>query len=732
MKIKQIISTILKGVVFSYPQIFFSQSKIFASFLILITFIDPFIGIGGFICILSANFAAYFIGLNEQKIASGMYGFNALLTGLGIASLFEPSWELYTVIIFSGLLALFIAVVFEGIIGKYALPFLSLPFLVTIWTVLLASVEFKALGISERGVYFLNDLYSLGGNSLVNFYHYCNEINLPLSLKSYFLSLGAIFFQDNIIAGILISIGLLIFSRIAFSLSLIGYYSAFFFYIIIGSDITQAAYSHIGFNFILTSIAIGGFFMVPSRNSYVWAILVIPITSLITIGTSKILATWFLSAYSLPFNIVVLIFIYTLRFRVRFQKYLTEVSIQQFMPERNLYNYLVSANRFSKSFSLFPIKLPFWGEWFVEQGHNGEITHKEEWQHAWDFTIHNNKDKTYNGSGVSIENYLCYNKAVVSPAFGTIEEVVDGIQDNIVGEVNLNNNWGNTIVIKHADFLYSKLSHLKAGSIKVEKGDFVKPGQIIASVGNSGRSPEPHLHFQLQATPFIGSKTLSYPISHFVSKENNKLNFESFNIPNQKASVSNIEINPLIKKAFSFIPGQKFSISVNENGINKTVKWEVITDIYNNTYIYCHGTKSAAYLFNDGTIHFFKHFSGDKSSLLYFFYLGCYKISLGFYKNLELEDQYSLSEIFSLPSLVIQDFIAPFYRFMKTSYRIKYTYLDDIMNPGHITLNSNAKTIIFNEETSSIGFTLEIGSSGLEVFEVKSKKTKLRAVIVES
>ncbi len=732
MKIRQTITIILKGAVFSYPQIFFSQSKIFAAFLILITFLDPFIGIGGLVCILAANTAAYFIGLNEHKISSGLYGFNALLAGLGIASFFEPTWELYTVIVFSGLFSLFVTVVFEGIIGKYYLPFLSIPFLVSLWTVLLASGEFNAIGISERGVYFLNDLYSLGGTTLVNFYHTCNGIAIPLSLKSYFLSLGAIFFQDNVLAGILISAGLLIFSRIAFTLSLLGYYSAFFFYLLIGSDITQATYSHIGFNFILTSIAIGGFFMIPSRNSYLWAILIIPITSLITIGAGRILGTWFLSVYSLPFNIVVLVFIYTLRFRVRFHKFLTEVPVQQFMPERNLYNYVVSVNRFSKSFSTFPIKLPFWGEWFVEQGHNGEITHKEEWQHAWDFTIHNNENKTYNTQGVSVENYLCYNKAVVAPAYGTVEEVIDGIHDNNIKEVNLNSNWGNTVVIKHADFLYSKLCHLKPGSIKVQKGDYVKPGQIIAAVGNSGRSPEPHLHFQLQATPFIGSKTLNYPISHFISKKNNQLLFESFGTPKQSTVVSNIEINPLIKKAFTFIPGQKFSISVNENGKEKNIKWEVVTDIYNSTYIYCHESKSAAYLFNDGTIHFFKHFAGDKSSLLYYFYLGCYKIALGFYKNLELEDEYSLSEIFSLPSLVLQDFAAPFFLFMKTSYKTRYSYIDDMINPLHITINSTAKTMITNNETNRIDFTLEIGSSGLGIFEVNSKKRKIRAVIVES
>ncbi|OFX37039.1 MAG: hypothetical protein A2X08_12020 [Bacteroidetes bacterium GWA2_32_17] len=731
MKIKFAIITILKGIVFSYPNIFFSKSKIFAALLILLTFIDPYTGIGGLLCIVTANTAAYLIGLNVYKISGGLYGFNALLVGLGIASFYSPSWELYSVIVFSGLLTLFITVALEGIIGKYALPFLSIPFLLALWVVQLSSSEFNSLGISERGIYFLNELYFIGGKELVDIYNNLSLIILPASLKTYFISLGAIFFQENIIAGIIISFGLLIYSRIAFSLSLIGFYAAYFFFIFIGSDITQANYTYIGFNFILTSIAIGGFFMIPSRNSYLWAILIIPVTSIITIGSSKIFNTWHLSVYSLPFNVVVLLFIYTLRFRTQFLKYISEVAVQQYMPEKNLYNYLINFNRFSKNFSTFPIKLSFWGEWYVEQGHKGEITHKDEWQHAWDFTIRSSDNKTYISNGESVADYLCYNKAVIAPAYGIVEEIIDGVPENTIGNVNLNQNWGNVIVIKHADFLYSALCHLKSGSIKVIKGDYVKPGQIIASVGNSGRSPEPHLHIQLQATPFVGSKTLLYPINHFISKNKNGIIFNSFDIPKQSTVITNIEINALLKKAFTFIPGQKVKINYTENKIEKNVSWEVITDIYNNTYIYCEQSKSYAYIYSDGTLHFFKHFEGNKNSLLYYFYLGCYKISLGFYKNLKLDDNYSLSEIFSLPKLVIQDFFAPFFRFMSAHYNIEYEYLDDNMSPTKILLKSNTSAKILKKEILHFDFNIEIGQNGIAVFEVKSNNINIRAVFVE-
>jgi murein DD-endopeptidase MepM/ murein hydrolase activator NlpD len=41
------------------------------------------------------------------------------------------------------------------------------------------------------------------------------------------------------------------------------------------------------------------------------------------------------------------------------------------------------------------------------------------------------------------------------------------------------------------------MGHLKKGSIKVNEGEFVKTGDIVAVAGNSGYSERPHLHMQL-------------------------------------------------------------------------------------------------------------------------------------------------------------------------------------------------------------------------------------------
>ncbi|MEV1068755.1 M23 family metallopeptidase [Streptomyces sp. NPDC050263] len=63
--------------------------------------------------------------------------------------------------------------------------------------------------------------------------------------------------------------------------------------------------------------------------------------------------------------------------------------------------------------------------------------------------------------------------------------------------------YGNAIVIKHANGVYSQYAHLSRISVKV--GQVVKTGQKIALSGNTGNSSGPHLHFEIRKTANYGS-----------------------------------------------------------------------------------------------------------------------------------------------------------------------------------------------------------------------------------
>jgi len=712
----------------SYAQVFFSQNKILALLIVIVTFLKPTIGLIGITSVLLANIIVYYLGYQLKTIREGMYGFNVLLLVVALSNLFALNGAFIVLVLVAILLVTIVTISMNHIFERHHLPAVSIPFFICFWMIKLAAPAFRGLEINLDEVYWLNSTYKIGGLDLIKFYNYFEVLPIPLFLLTYLKALGSVFFMPYIFAGILIAIGIFVFSRIAFSISIISYLIAWKGALLFGYNQENLIYGLTGSNIIFCAIGIGCFYLVPSVASYLLAIVLVPITLLVCNTFAAILEPWSLPAMTMPFAFVTVVTLHALRMRWA-SYYLKFVEIQYYSPEKVVYKSQNIAERFNK---FYPIKmqLPVMGKWNVSQGYEGKITHKGVYDKAIDFVIADELgEKTYSADGINLEDYYCYGKPIFAPAAGYITTIENNIDDNKISNVNLEKNWGNSIVIYHADNVYSQLSHLKKDSIKVSVGDYVRVGELLALCGSSGRSPEPHLHYQIQNQPHVGATTIKYPFAYFMETKQGKTFFKQFDIPSENDFVESVQINKLLQEAFYFIPSKKIVLKINENDeINNLLSWEVFTDVYNRTYIYCSKTQSYAYFVNDGTVFYFTDFEGDKNSVLFYFYLGFYKVLLSYHEGLTITDSIPSDNFNNKFIQPIQDFCAPFFKFINADYIISYKSIDDVFNSTKIELETLVKTYSNSIIWRRIEFKIIIENGKISEFSYENSDKKIQTI----
>jgi murein DD-endopeptidase MepM/ murein hydrolase activator NlpD len=174
---------------------------------------------------------------------------------------------------------------------------------------------------------------------------------------------------------------------------------------------------------------------------------------------------------------------------------------------------------------IFPVK----GNFAIVFGHASEGDHLERSQaFAYDIApLGRRYELLRTGNGARNEHFAGWGREIRAPAGGVVVRIQADVPDNpmpgsmIDLDARPEGHWallGNGLVIDHGHSEYSLLGHLMKGSLTVRQGDRVDAGQVVGTVGNSGHSSGPHLHYHLMDGPelfrsnglpsrFIGTET---------------------------------------------------------------------------------------------------------------------------------------------------------------------------------------------------------------------------------
>jgi murein DD-endopeptidase len=141
---------------------------------------------------------------------------------------------------------------------------------------------------------------------------------------------------------------------------------------------------------------------------------------------------------------------------------------------------------------------------------------------AIDFLQVDSSGRSFRGDASKNTSYYAYGTELHAVADGVVAATKDGIPENVPGAnsravaITLETVGGNFVGIDIGGGKYALYAHVQPGSLRVKVGDRVKRGQVVALLGNSGNSTEPHVHFQVADGPaFLTSEGLPYAMESF-------------------------------------------------------------------------------------------------------------------------------------------------------------------------------------------------------------------------
>ncbi|RZU47383.1 urea transporter [Fluviicoccus keumensis] len=514
-------SPLLRALGMSYGWTLLTPSAAAGGLFLLVTLLNPVQGLAGLLGCLSALGCARWQRQDDSLLP--VHGFNGLLTGLLLGGLSLAGATLAACSVMGGLLAsLLTQLIGAATWPLLRVPVLSLPFVAAGWLMMLALHAQSAATVTA--------VPSLFGGTMDRF----------------LTTLGSILMQPQPLAGLMFLLCITVVSRWLALMALLGYLVSALPALLPGfPGLSHSA----AFNAMLTAMALGGLFVTPGPGSLLLAVSGSLLTVLLDAALSRLTGLAGLLPLSLPFVLTTALGLHAAR-----QAGQPRVQPEHpRIPERSLESRNLEAARVGRSGTL-PLMLPVNGDWDVYQGFDGEHTHQGPWRYAIDLIV-TEGGLSFHQDGSRIDHYYAFGLPVLSPCHGQVVGLVAEIPDNEPGAMNLEQNWGNYLLIRLAGGACVLLAHLQQGSLGVAIGDWLKPGDPVGRCGNSGRSPQPHLHLSVVEYAHPAAPTLPFHLCGLNRLEGDRRAFRLNHVPQTGDRLENVWAGPVLP--LPLLPGRQ-------------------------------------------------------------------------------------------------------------------------------------------------------------------------------
>lgn len=269
---------------------------------------DDWLGVAGLVGLAVSTLTALLLGFDRGGIRAGLFGFNGVLVGAGLATFLGPAWDgavFGWIILVAALSSVFHAALAAVTLRAWNIPPFTLAFNFATLMFLVGALQFA----HGRFAGVLTPAQPAIGGVDPAFFAVSTDSQASDILTAIFNGIGQLFFAQDVLGGILIVIGLLVCSRIAGIMALVGSIMGMLVGLAVGASGTAIYAGLWGFNSFDAALAIAGVFFVLSLRSFVLGVGCAILAALFFGALSALFVPWGLPALTLPFCFATIIFV---------------------------------------------------------------------------------------------------------------------------------------------------------------------------------------------------------------------------------------------------------------------------------------------------------------------------------------------------------------------------------------------------------------------------------------
>lgn len=249
-------------------------------------------------CAISSATAAL-LGMDRAKVRAGLYGFNGALVGIALLYFLAPDALTWLALVLAAAASTIVMAALATLLARWRLPAFTAPFVFVAWCFFLATARFGRLHATA-----LLPAAGLPRGTAVE-----GIVSVATVLQGLFNGIAEVFFQANVVTGVLFALGLALASRRIALAALAGSLAGLLVAWGMGAAEPAIRAGAFGFNGVLVAIALAGVLGVGNARRAAYGLLALLVTPFVYAALSAALQPLGIPALTFPFVLVTWVFL---------------------------------------------------------------------------------------------------------------------------------------------------------------------------------------------------------------------------------------------------------------------------------------------------------------------------------------------------------------------------------------------------------------------------------------